>query len=79
MSQAQLARLLGTSKGIISRYESGELGLRYDVQLKIFRALDISPGAFFEDPNSPGPEALIRALAEATSPEKRQRALDALK
>lgn len=52
MTQADLATAIGTSKGMISRYETSQRGLTIEVQFRLCHALRITPAQFFTDPNA---------------------------
>jgi transcriptional regulator with XRE-family HTH domain len=50
MRQADLAKKVGTVKSLISRYETGETGMTFDLQLRVMQALNIMPNEFFLPP-----------------------------
>ena len=50
MRQADLAEKVGTVKSLISRYETGETGMTFDLQLRVMQALNIMPNEFFLPP-----------------------------
>jgi transcriptional regulator with XRE-family HTH domain len=53
LSQEKLGEMVGASGGTISRYEKGDRGLPFELQVKLFEALDILPGQFFSPPQAP--------------------------
>ena len=57
MRQEDLAKEIGTVKSLVSRYETGETGMTFDLQLKVMQALRIMPNEFFlpppADPDDP--------------------------
>lgn len=53
LTQEELARLLRTTKGVVSRWESGERKMAYDVQFLVARKLRIFVGALFQPPPPP--------------------------
>lgn len=50
MRQEDLAAAVGTVKSLISRYETGETGMTFDLQLRVMQALKIMPNEFFLPP-----------------------------
>jgi transcriptional regulator with XRE-family HTH domain len=50
MRQEDLAKAVGTVKSLISRYETGETGMSFEMQLRIMEALRITPTEFFLAP-----------------------------
>jgi transcriptional regulator with XRE-family HTH domain len=46
----ELARKLNTTKGVLSRYETGDRGLSMGMQFALGRALDIWPGLLLINP-----------------------------
>jgi transcriptional regulator with XRE-family HTH domain len=50
MRQEDLANEVGTVKSLISRYETGETGMSFDLQLRVMHALRIMPNEFFLPP-----------------------------
>jgi transcriptional regulator with XRE-family HTH domain len=50
MRQEDLANKVGTVKSLISRYETGETGMTFELQLKVMHALNIMPNEFFLPP-----------------------------
>jgi transcriptional regulator with XRE-family HTH domain len=50
MRQEDLAKAVGTAKSLISRYETGETGMTFDLQLRVMQALRITPNEFFLPP-----------------------------
>jgi transcriptional regulator with XRE-family HTH domain len=50
MRQEDLANEVGTVKSLISRYETGETGMSFDLQLRVMVALRIMPNEFFLPP-----------------------------
>jgi transcriptional regulator with XRE-family HTH domain len=67
--QEQLAEMAGTSKSVISRFETGERHMKLEMQFKLMRALGILPAQFFSPPDSPSLDAMV---ANA-SPEEQRR------
>lgn len=59
LSQPQLADRLETSKGQISRWESGGRAMSGDVIAALADALGIEPGDIFRDPAAPSIDALL--------------------
>ncbi len=59
LSQQQLADRLDTSKGQISRWESGGRAMSGDVIAALADALSIDPGDLFRDPSAPSIDALL--------------------
>jgi transcriptional regulator with XRE-family HTH domain len=59
LSQQQLADRLDTSKGQISRWESGRRAMSGDVIAALADALSIEPGDLFRDPSAPSIDALL--------------------
>lgn len=51
MRQEDLANAVGTVKSLISRYETGETGMSFDLQLRVMQALNIMPNEFFLPPS----------------------------
>lgn len=49
--------MVGATGGTISRYEKGDRGLPFELQVKLFEALDILPGQFFGPPQAPSLDA----------------------
>ena len=43
--------MVGTSKSVISRFETGERHMKFEMQIKIMRALKITPPQFFAPPD----------------------------
>lgn len=52
MRQEDLAQAIGTVKSLVSRYETGETGMTFDLQLRVMQALNIMPNEFFLPPPS---------------------------
>jgi transcriptional regulator with XRE-family HTH domain len=50
MLQGELAKAVGSSKSLISRYENGLVGMSFDLQLRVMQALNIMPNEFFMPP-----------------------------
>ena len=50
MRQEDLAKEIGTVKSLVSRYETGETGMTFDLQLRVMQALRIMPNEFFLPP-----------------------------
>lgn len=69
MTQVELAEAIGTFKGVISRYETGERGISFEMQYKLMKALNITPGQFFASPDV----VSLDALAQSADPETRRR------
>jgi transcriptional regulator with XRE-family HTH domain len=57
MRQEDLAHAVGTGKSQISRYETGEIGITFDMQFRIMQALNIMPNEFFLPPPAKGDDA----------------------
>jgi transcriptional regulator with XRE-family HTH domain len=69
LHQEQLAELVGSSGSVLSRYETGERHIKFDMQLKLMQALGITAAQFFTHPDDTELEALIARL----KPEDRAR------
>jgi len=54
LRQEDLGKAVGTAKSLISRYENGETGMTFDLQLRVMQALNVMPTEFFLPP----PDAL---------------------
>ena len=67
--QEQLAKMVGSSKSVISRLETGERPIKMEMQFKLWRALRIRPAQFFSPPGDPSLDALV----SGESPEVRSR------
>jgi transcriptional regulator with XRE-family HTH domain len=52
MRQEDLAKAIGTVKSLVSRYETGETGMSFDLQLRVMQALNIMPNEFFRKPST---------------------------
>lgn len=63
LSQEELGRIVGATGGTISRYEKGDRGLPFELQVKLFDALDILPGQFFSPPQAPSLDAFAINLS----------------
>ena len=63
LHQEQLAKMVGTSKSVISRFELGERHMKFTMQIKIMRALEITPPQFFSPPDPDTLESLVARLA----------------
>jgi transcriptional regulator with XRE-family HTH domain len=50
MRQEDLAKEIGTVKSLVSRYETGETGMTFELQLRVMQALKIMPNEFFLPP-----------------------------
>jgi transcriptional regulator with XRE-family HTH domain len=57
--QEQLGQMVGSSKSVISRLETGERPIKIEMQFKLMRALKISPAQFFSPPDRPSLDALV--------------------
>ena len=57
--QEELAKLAGTSKSVISRYETGDRRIHLAIQFRLMRALGIMPAQFFSPPGTPSLDALV--------------------
>lgn len=66
LTQAELAEAIGTFKGVISRYETGERGISLDMQYKLMMALKITPGQFFASPEVVSLDALAQSADPGT-------------
>jgi transcriptional regulator with XRE-family HTH domain len=75
LTQRELGEKLATSKGMISRYETGERGMTLEVQFALMEALDITLAQFFAHPDRESLDAVV----EGASEEERARALAVLK
>lgn len=61
MRVEDLAKAVGKSKGLISRYERGLVGISLNLWLKVLEALRIRPDEFFvPPPEGPDTEATLR-------------------
>jgi transcriptional regulator with XRE-family HTH domain len=69
LHQEQLAELVGSSGSALSRFETGERHIKFDMQLKLMKELNITAGQFFTHPDDTELEALIARL----KPEHRER------
>jgi transcriptional regulator with XRE-family HTH domain len=71
MTQDGLAEMLGDgmTKGVISRYETGDREPSFAIMRKLCAALEITPSQFFAPPGA----ASIDALMQDLSPETRRR------
>jgi transcriptional regulator with XRE-family HTH domain len=58
-----------TGKDQVSRWERNERGMTMDVQGALAEALDISPAALFQHPDTPSADELLRRA----TPEQRER------
>jgi transcriptional regulator with XRE-family HTH domain len=65
--QDQLAKMVGSSASVISRFETGERGMKIEMQFKLAAALRIKVWQLFFDPD----ESQIEALLARASPEQR--------
>jgi transcriptional regulator with XRE-family HTH domain len=68
LRQEDLAKLVGVSESIISRYETGRRGISLLMQIKFMRVLDIMPNQFWSPPDAPS----LDAMAANLSPSKRK-------
>lgn len=59
LSQEELAKRLDTSKGVISRYETGERSMNIETQFRVSAALGIWVGELFLPPDKPSTDALL--------------------
>lgn len=59
LTQEELGAKVGSFKGIISRYETGDRGISLDMMSKLWKALGITPGQFFAPPDRPSLDALV--------------------
>jgi transcriptional regulator with XRE-family HTH domain len=50
LRQKDLAKLVGTEKSLISRYENGVTGMTFELMLKVMQALNITPNEFYAGP-----------------------------
>lgn len=60
--QEQLAELVGSSGSALSRFETGERQIKFDMQVKLVNVLGITMAQFFCDPDDTELEALIARL-----------------
>jgi transcriptional regulator with XRE-family HTH domain len=78
LRQLDLARMLDTTKSVVSRWETGERSLSMDMFFRLCAALEITPPEFFRDPNAP--EAVDDLLASSLKyPRIREYMLDRLR
>jgi transcriptional regulator with XRE-family HTH domain len=71
LTQEQVAERLDTSKGQVSRWESGGRGMSAGVIEALEEALQLEPGDIFRDPAQPSVDELLRNA----TPEQRQQVL----
>lgn len=64
MRLKDLAELLGTTKGVISRWETGDRGINLDTQFRLAEALKIHPSWLFWSPDQPDANAMLAKLDE---------------
>jgi transcriptional regulator with XRE-family HTH domain len=57
--QEQLARMVGSSASVISRFETGDRHMKLEMQFKFMAALRITPAQFFSPPDQPSLDALV--------------------
>lgn len=69
LNQEQLAKMVRTSKSVISRFETGERHMKFEMQIKIMRALKITPPQFFSRPN----KNLLVNIVPRLTPEDQER------
>jgi transcriptional regulator with XRE-family HTH domain len=69
LHQEQLAKMVGTSKSVISRFEIGERHMKFEMQIKIMRALKITPPQFFSPPDPNLLENLVARLTPSDRPQ----------
>jgi transcriptional regulator with XRE-family HTH domain len=74
LTQQQVADRVGTSKGVVSNWESGKRGMSAGVIEALEEALQLEPGDLFRDPAQPSADELLR---DAT-PEQRRQALQVI-
>lgn len=60
LTQADVGRLIGAHKGIISRYETGDREPSIAVMRKLCEALDIVMGQFFAPPDWPSIDGQLK-------------------
>lgn len=58
LSQLELARKIGTTKSIVSRWEAGDCAITMRMMFKLMDALEIMPNQFFAPPDRPSLEDL---------------------
>ena len=75
LGQEELARRAGTSKSVISRYETGDRAIRLEMQFTLMRALGIRPAQFFSPPTEPSLDAMVSTV----SPDQRRRVVNIVK
>lgn len=63
LSQEALGKMVGATGATISRYEKGDRGLPLELMFKLFDALDILPGQFFNQPQAPTLDAFAINLS----------------
>ena len=68
MRQQDLAQRVGSSNGMISRYESGTRAMTLEVQFRLMAALDISPWEFFLPPQEDAMQTKLRAIVRTFAP-----------
>jgi transcriptional regulator with XRE-family HTH domain len=66
LHQSQLAKMVGTSTSVISRFETGDRHMKLEMQFKLMGALGIAPAQFFAPPDAPS----LDALAARETPER---------
>jgi transcriptional regulator with XRE-family HTH domain len=64
LSQAEVARRVGTSPDQVSRWESGHRGISLTVFRQIAAALGVDPADLFRHPDRPSLDKLARNLPE---------------
>lgn len=60
LSQLELARAVGTTKSIVSRWEAGNCAITMRMMIKLMDALKIMPNQFFAPPDRPSLDVLAR-------------------
>jgi transcriptional regulator with XRE-family HTH domain len=66
LTQGALAEAVGTSKGVISRYESGDREPDIEMMGKLWQALDVTPSQFFAPPGEPSVDGVLQGLPPAS-------------
>ena len=75
LRQEDLGKAIGSAKGVISRYESGESGIPLEKMAELAEALDISLFQLFWPPGEPSADALLMD----ESPETKRRVIAMIK
>ena len=62
--QEDLERMTLIAKSVISRYETGSRRMHMEAQIKLMRALQITPAQFFSPPDAPSLDALVSGASD---------------